>query len=109
MNVKLTTFGDQIQGKELSVCEKVMKDTKFDNKRYAVKLPFKESIPFVSDNYDVILNRLNKFKNRLSKSTDILAKYDKVITNQLEHGVIVSMTRRSRSMKIPLCLSGMNL
>ena len=60
-----------------------MEDIKFEN-----KLPFKENIPFVTDNYDVSLNRLSKLKNRLSKSTDSLAKYGKVIKNQLEHGVI---------------------
>ena len=65
-----------------------MEDIKFENNRYAVKLPFKENIPFVFDNFNVSLNRLCKFKNRLSKSTDTLVKYDKVITDQLEHGFI---------------------
>ena len=83
---KLDLLG--IQEKELSVCEKVMEDIKFENNRYVVKLPFKEMIPFVSDNYDVSLNRLSNLKNRLSKSIDTLVKYDKVITDQLEHGVI---------------------
>ena len=45
---KLDLLG--IQEKELSICEKVMKDIKFEKKQYIVKLPFKESIPFVSDN-----------------------------------------------------------
>ena len=83
---KLDLLG--IQEKELSVCEKVMEDIKFENNRYVVKLPFKENIPFVSDNYDVSLNRLSNLKNRLSKSIDTLVKYDKVITDQLEHSVI---------------------
>ena len=77
-----------IQETELSVCEKVMEDIKLENNRHIVKLPFKENIPFVSDNYDVSLIRLRKLKNRLSKSIDTLVEYDKVITNQLEHGVI---------------------
>ena len=62
---KLDLLG--IQEKELSVCEKVMEDIKFENNRYVVKLPCKENIPFVSDNYGVSLNRLSKLKNRLSK------------------------------------------
>ena len=82
---KLDLLG--IQEKELSFCEKVMEDFKFENNRYVVNLPFKENIPFVSDN-DVSLNRLNKLKNRLSKSTGTLAKHDKVIIDQLENGVI---------------------
>ena len=69
---KLDLLG--IQEKEHSVCEKVMKDIKFENNLCVVKLPFKENILFVSDNYNVSLNRLSKLKNRLSKSTDTLAK-----------------------------------
>ena len=65
-----------------------MKDIKLENNRYVVKLPFHENIPFLSDNYDVSLNRLSKLKNILSKSIDTLVKYDKVITDQLEHGVL---------------------
>ena len=65
---KLDLLG--IQEKELSVCEKVMEDIKFENNRYVVKLPFKENIPFVFDNHNVSLNRLCKLKNRLSKSTE---------------------------------------
>ena len=58
---KLDLLG--ILEKELSVCEKVMEDIiKFENNRYVVKLPFKENIPFVSDNYDVRLNRLSNLK-----------------------------------------------
>ena len=83
---KLDLLG--IQEKELSVCEKVMEDIKFENNQYVVKLPFKENILFVSDNYNFSLNGLRKLRNRLSKSTDTFAKYDKVITDQLEHGFI---------------------
>ena len=83
---KLDLLG--IQEKEISVCEKLMEDIKFENNQYVVKLPFKENNSFVSDNYDVSLNRLSKLKNILSKSIDTLAKYDKVITDQLEHGVL---------------------
>ena len=48
-----------------------MEDIKFENNRYVVKLPFKENILFVSDNYNVTFNHLSKLKNRLSKNTDI--------------------------------------
>ena len=65
-----------------------MKDIKLENNRYVVKLPFHENIPFLSNNYDVSLNRLSKLKNILSKSIDTLKKYDKVITDQLEHSVL---------------------
>ena len=82
--MEITFIGDS--RKKLSVCEKLMEDIKFENNRYVVNYP--ENIPFVSDNYGINLNRLSKLKNRLSTSTDILAKYHKVITNQLEHDVI---------------------
>ena len=87
---KLTTWRLDLLGireKKLSVCEKVMEDIRFENNRY----------PFVSDNYNVSLNPLSKLKNKLSKSTDTLAKYDNVITEQLEHGV----TEKVESISIP--------
>ena len=85
---KLTTWKLDLLGireKKLSVCEKVMEDIRFENNRY----------PFVSDNYNVSLNHLSKLKNKLSKSTDTLAKYDNVITEQLEHGVTEKVERIS--------------
>ena len=69
---KLDLLG--IQEKELSVCEKVMEDMKFENNRYVVKLPLKENILSVSDNYDVSLKRLSKSKNTLSESTKEFSK-----------------------------------
>ena len=69
---KLDLLG--IQEKELSVCEKVMEDMKFENNRYVVKLPLKENVLSVSDNYDVSLKRLSKSKNRLSESTKEFSK-----------------------------------
>ena len=54
-----------------------MEDIKFENNWYLLKLPFKENIPFFSDNYDISLSHMSKLKTRLSKNTDTLAKYDK--------------------------------
>ena len=52
-----------------------MEDMKFENNRYVVKLPLKENILSVSDNYDVSLKRQSKSKSRLSESTEFSKKW----------------------------------
>ena len=42
-----------------------MEDIKFENNGFVLKLPFKENIPFLSDNYGVTLNRLSKLNQYL--------------------------------------------
>ena len=47
---------------ERPACEKVLSGIEFVNNRYTVKLPFKENVSLVSDNYEINQNRLNKLK-----------------------------------------------
>ena len=42
-----------IQENELSACEKVLSGIEFAKDRYEVKLPFKENVSLVSDNYEM--------------------------------------------------------
>ena len=51
-----------IQENELSACEKILSGIEFVKDRYEVKLPFKENVSLISDNYEMSQNRLNKLK-----------------------------------------------
>ena len=77
-----------IQENERSACEKVLSGIQFVNDRYEVKLPFKENVSLVSDNYQMSQNRLNKLKKKLSQNGDNLTEYDNVMKDQLKNGII---------------------
>ena len=77
-----------IQENERSACEKVLSGIEFVNDRYEVKLPFKENVSLVSDNYEMSQNRLNKLKKKLSQNRDNLIEYNTVMKDQLKNGII---------------------
>ena len=53
-----------------------------------MKLPFKENVSLVSDNYEMSQNRLNKLKTKLSQNRNNLTEYDNVMKDQLKNGII---------------------
>ena len=55
-----------IQEDERSVCKKKLSGIEFVNDWYEVKLPFKEDVSLVFDNYEMSQNCLNKLKRKLS-------------------------------------------
>ena len=92
LNEKINWFWDLdtigISDNETSVYEKFSDSIKFENKRYSVTLPFKENCPLLADNYQVCLNRLQKLKERLSKTPQLLNEYNKVFDEYLNLGII---------------------
>ena len=64
-------------------------NVKFENGRYMVSLPWKETCIALPDNYELSLRRLNNLFKRLKRTPDLLMKYDSVIREQLELGVVV--------------------
>ena len=78
----------------ISQNEKSSIDTYVDNitrnksGRYQVKLPFKEFHPTVSDNYEICEKRLKNKLNTLKKDPELLRKYDEIIQEQRNLGII---------------------
>ena len=68
---------------ETSVYDKFIDSIKFENDCYSVALPFKENHPMLADNYQLCLNRLQKMKERLSKTPQSLNEYNKVFDEYL--------------------------
>ena len=77
-----------IQENEHSACENVLSRIEFVNDRDEVKLPFKENVVLVSDNYEMSQNRLNKLKKKLSQNRDNFTEYNNVMKDQLKNGII---------------------
>ena len=61
---------------------------KFENGRYSVKLPFKSNNKFLPDNYQLSLAIPHNLFKSLSKTPEQLIRYDKVIRDQLEKGIV---------------------
>ena len=77
-----------IKENEKLVYEDVDDEIKLEGNRYTVKLPFKENHPAIPENYLLSAKRLKGLKNRLDKDKSLLQKYDDVIKEQLELGII---------------------
>ena len=67
---------------------------KFDNGRYLVTWPWKESCP-LPDNYQLAIGCLKSTLQRLEKNPYLLEMYSAVIQEQLERGIIEKVSNES--------------
>ena len=99
LNEKVNRFWDLdtigISDNETSVYDKFIDSIKFENDRYLVALPFKENRPILADNYQLCLNRLQKLKERLSKTPRLLNEYNKVFDEYLNLGIIEKVKKKA--------------
>ncbi|VDI73293.1 Hypothetical predicted protein [Mytilus galloprovincialis] len=81
-----------IENMETSSDKKAMeyfKETlKFKNGRYYVKWPWKENTPELPDNRELALGRLKSCVARMRKKPDLLTKYDTIIQDQIQKGIV---------------------
>ena len=61
----------------------------FQDGRYVVALPWKDSCLPLPNNYRLSLRRLNSLFKRLKDTPDLLHKYDAIIREQLDLGIVV--------------------
>ena len=64
------------------------------NNRYEVKLPFKENIPMIENNYMNSVTRLKSLKRKLGKTPEIFAAYNMVIKQQLHENVVEKVNKK---------------
>ena len=92
LNEKINRFWDLdaigISDNETSVYDKFIDSIKFENDRYSVALLFKENCPMLAHNYQLSLNRLQKLRERLSKTPQLLNEYNKIFGEYLNLGTI---------------------
>ena len=78
---------------ENSVQRQFKDHVKFEDGRYVVSLPWKDSCLSLPDNFALSHRRLNSLFRRLKKDPNILTKYDAVIREQIECGSVVPVNQ----------------
>ena len=73
---------------EGSVHDKFLDTIKQRNGRYEVCLPWREQHPLLPDNFDLAMSRLMTLLPKLRKHPELLAEYDKIISEQTSKGIV---------------------
>ena len=60
----------------------------FNGSGYEVKLPFRPHTDFIPDNYVVAEKRLTSLREQLTKDSNLLFEYDRIISDYLSMGII---------------------
>ena len=94
----LETLG--IQSLKGGVQEEFSENISFEEGRYSVKLPWKESHPKLPSNYSTSLRRLKSQVARLEKEPEVLREYASIINDQLETGVIERVVELEKAEKV---------
>ena len=92
MNEQLRKFWDLetlgiVDGESL-VHEKFVQQIHFSGERYCVALPWKDSCDRLPDNLQLCHRHLNGLLKRLRQSPTLLERYDTVIREQLQRGIV---------------------
>ena len=99
LNTQLRSFWDLeslgISKTDKSVCETFSSSVKFEEGRYTVRLPWKESHPDLSSNYELSVSRLNGLLRRLHQNPDILEEYNSIIQEQISMGILEVVNQES--------------
>ena len=73
---------------EGSVHDKFLDTIKQRDGRYEVCLPWREQHPLLPDNFDLAMSRLMTLLPKLRKLPELLAEYDKIISEQTCKGIV---------------------
>ena len=71
-----------------NVYSSFLKELKFVDSRYSVKLPFKIGTHILPDNYSLAKSRLRNLKSCLDKNPALLKSYNNMINDYLNEGII---------------------
>ena len=81
------------------VHESVLDAITFTGSRYSVGLPWKIGYKPLPSNYNVSLLRLKSQVKKLRHSPDILEKYDAIISEQVQDGIIEQVSEMEPAVK----------
>ena len=75
------------------VMEEFAENIQFENGRYVVSLPWKDTTDIIPDNFMLCKARLTSLLNRLRKNPELFKKYDSIIEEQYRNGIIEKVTQ----------------
>ena len=78
--------------------KKFSETLKYDEGRYTVTWPWKEEQPDLPDNRALALGRLKSLVSRMRNNPELIQKYDDIITDQREKGIIDKVGSESNSL-----------
>ena len=92
-----------IPSEEPPVHERFLQQISFNGQRYEVGLPWKGHHPPLQDHYELCCKRLGGLLRRLKQTPQILDEYHRIITDQLDRGIIerVPQTNGDSSLSSP--------
>ena len=95
---KLETLGiskpvNSYDSEDQRALERFKETLLFENGRYTVKWPWKEEVPDINENRGLAIGRLRSLVSRMQKQPGMMLKYDTIIQDQLEKGIIEKVDR----------------
>lgn len=84
----------QIKDDDLAI-ENFNETIEYDKGRYNVTWPWKSKEPDLPENFGLAKGRLNSLIQRLNKRPELLSKYDDIIQQQLEQGIIEKVDHKT--------------
>ena len=69
---------------------------KFEDERYKVTWPWKEDKSCLPENHELAFGRLKSLVNKMRNTPHLIEKYDDIIQNQLQLGVIEKVTNNRK-------------
>ncbi len=79
---------DPLKGADETAKEQFKETIQYEDGRYNVTWPWKEEVPDLPVNRELAYGRLKSCVKRLKNNGELLKRYDSVITEQLQNGVI---------------------
>ena len=80
--------------------ESFVDEIQFTGSRYSVKLPWKAGHGPIPQNYSTCVSRLKNQLRRLKDDPDVLKEYDKIISEQIQEGIVSKVTGMEDAQKI---------
>lgn len=80
--------------------ESFLNKIQFTGDRYSVKLPWKAGHGPIPQNYSTCVARLKNQLKKLKEDPDVLKEYDKIINEQIQAGIVSTVTEMEDAQKI---------